>query len=103
MKQLLTALNTVSKSVLRRKVAFEDATDISTPRLTLNLKSFWPSDASGEVSSAFANFILPSGREMFHEGREGLGAVNQKVRLDDVIRLLNSLGVCDTEARGHLK
>lgn len=99
MKQLLTALNTVSKSVLRRKVAFEDATDISTPRLTLNLKSFSPSDAGGEVNSAFANFKIPSGREMFREGKAGLGSVNQKVRLDDEIQLLNSLGACDTEAR----
>lgn len=93
MKQLFAALNTISKSVLRRKIAFEEATDISTPRLTLNLKSFSPSDAGGEVSSGFANFKLPSGREMFRGGKAGLaGSVNQKVRLDDTIRLFNSPG-----------
>ena len=80
-KTLYTALNSVSTSILRRKVSFEDATEISTPRLTINLKSSSPSDTGGEVRAGFADFKLPRGNDLFHRANPGLTSVNQKVRL----------------------
>lgn len=78
-KNLFTVLNSVSTSMLRRKVSFEEATEISTPRLTVNIKSFTPSSAGGELRAGFANFELPDGKDMFRGGMAGLTSVNQKV------------------------
>ena len=83
-KNIFIALNSVSNSVLRRKVSFEEATEISTPRLTVNLKSSTPSDTGGEVRVGFANFKLPKGGDIFHKRKSGLTTVNQKVGFSKV-------------------
>ena len=79
MKKLFNVLNSVTGSLLRRKIAFEDATEISTPRLAINLKSTTPSDSGGEVSVGFAKFDVPKGGDMFRKAKPGLTSVNQKV------------------------
>ncbi len=79
MKKLFNVLNSVTVSLLRRKVSFEDATEISTPQLAINLKSAPPSNTGGEVNVGFANFNVPRGNDMFREAKEGLTSVNQKV------------------------
>jgi len=78
-KRLINALDSVTTSLLRSKVSFEEASEFSTPRLTVNLKSFTVSDAGGEVRVGFANFKLPEGSNMFRKGMPGLTSVNQKV------------------------
>lgn len=78
-KRLINALDSLTTSLLRSKVSFEEASEFSTPRLTVNLKSFTVSDAGGEVRVGFANFKLPGGSNMFLKGMPGLTSVNQKV------------------------
>ena len=78
-KRLINALDSLTTSLLRSKVSFEEASEFSTPRLTVNLKSFTVSDAGGEVRVGFANFKLPGGSNMFLKGMPGLTCVNQKV------------------------
>ena len=78
-KRLINALDSLTTSLLRSKVSFEEASEFSTPRLTVNLKSFTVSDAGGEVRVGFANFKLPGGSNMFRKGMPGLTSVNQKV------------------------
>ena len=78
-KRLINALDSLTTSLLRSKVSFEEASEFSTPRLTVNLKSFTVSDAGGEVRVGFANFKLPGGSNMFLKGIPGLTSVNQKV------------------------
>ena len=78
-KRLINALDSLTTSLLRSKVSFEEASEFSTPRLTVNLKSFTVSDAGGEVCVGFANFKLPGGSNMFLKGMPGLTSVNQKV------------------------
>ena len=78
-KRLVNALDSLTTSLLRSKVSFEEASEFSTPRLTVNLKSFTVSDAGGEVRVGFANFKLPGGSKMFFKGTPGLTSVNQKV------------------------
>ena len=78
-KRLINALDSLTTSLLRSKVSFEEASEFSTPRLTVNLKSFTVSDAGSEVRVGFANFKLPGGRNMFLKGMPGLTSVNQKV------------------------
>ena len=70
----------MSTSVLKRKIPFEEATEISTPRLTVHLSSSSPSNVGGDVRAGFANFKLPGGNDMFSRGNPGLTSVNQKVR-----------------------
>lgn len=79
MKKLFSVLNSVTRSLLRKKVLFEDATEISTPSLAINLKSATPSNTGGEVSVGFANFNVPRGNDMFRKAKAGLTSVNQKV------------------------
>lgn len=78
-KRLINALDSLTTSLLRSKVSFEEASEFSTPRLTVNLKSFTVSDAGSEVRVGFANFKLPGGSNMFLKGMPGLTSVNQKV------------------------
>ena len=78
-KRLINALDSLTTSLLRSKVSFEEASEFSTPRLTVNLKSFTVSDGGGEVHVGFANFKLPGGSNMFRKGMLGLTSVNQKV------------------------
>ena len=78
-KRLTNALDSLTTSLLRSKVSFEEASEFSTPKLTVNLKSFTVSDAGGEVRVGFANFKLPGGSNMFLKGTPGLTSVNQKV------------------------
>ena len=78
-KRLINALDSLTTSLLRSKVSFEEASEFSTPKLTVNLKSFTVSDAGGEVRVGFANFKLPGGSNMFLKGMTGLTSVNQKV------------------------
>lgn len=79
MKKLFNVLNSVAGSLLRRKVAFEDATEISTPRLAINLKSATPSNTGGEVNVGFAEFNVPRGNDMFNKAKPDVTFVNQKV------------------------
>jgi len=67
--------------VLRRKVPFEDSTEISTPHLAMSLKSAMPSNTGGKVNVGHANFDLPNGNDMFRQAKRGLTSVNQKVDL----------------------
>ena len=78
-KLLINALDSLTTSLLRSKVSFEEASEFSSPRLTVNLKSFTVSDAGSEVRVGFANFKLPGGSNMFLKGMPGLTSVNQKV------------------------
>lgn len=79
MKKIFTAVNSVSTSVLKRKISFEEATEVSTPRLTVHLSSSSPSNVGGDVRAGFANFKLPNGNGIFSRGNPGLTSVNQKV------------------------
>ena len=65
--------------MLRRKIPFEDSTEISTPHLAMSLKSTIPSNTGGEVNMGYANFDLPSGNDIFRQAKPGLTSVNQKV------------------------
>ena len=78
-KKLFSVLNSVARSLLRKKVSFEDATEISTPSLTINLKSATPSNVGGKLNVGFANFNVPRGNDMFRKTKSGLTSVNQKV------------------------
>ena len=79
MKKLFSVLNSVAGSLLRRKVAFEDATEISTPRLAINLKSTTSSNTGGEVNVGFAEFSVPPENDMFNKAKPDVTFVNQKV------------------------
>lgn len=78
-KKLFSVLNFLAASVLRRKIPFEDSTEISTPHLAMSLKSATPSIIGGKVSVGYANFDLPNGNDMFRRAKPGLTSVNQKV------------------------
>lgn len=78
-KKLFSVLNFLAASVLRRKIPFEDSTEISTPHLAMSLKSATPFNAGGKVNVGYANFDLPSGNNMFRQAKPGLTSVNQKV------------------------
>lgn len=78
-KKLFSVLNFVAASVLRRKIPFEDSTEISTPHLAISLKSATSSNTGGKVNVGHANFNLPSGNDMFRQAKPGLTSVNQKV------------------------
>ena len=80
MKKLFAVLNSVSTTVRRRKIPFEEATEISTPRLSISLKSSSLSRVGGKVQTGFANFKLPTATDLFsRSGKPGLTSVNQKV------------------------
>ena len=79
MKKLFSVLNFLAALVLRRKIPFEDSTEISTPHLAMSLKSAMPSNTGGTVNVGYANFDLPSGNDMFRQAKPGLTSVNQKV------------------------
>ena len=79
MKKLFSVLNFLAASVLRRKIPFEDSTEISTPHLAMSLKSAMPSNTGGKVNVGYANFDLPNGNDMFRQAKPGLTSVNQKV------------------------
>ena len=80
MKTLFTVLNSVLTTVLRRKIPFEEATEISTPGLSISLKSSFPSSVGGKVQTGFADFKLPTATDLFsRSGKLGLTSVNQKV------------------------
>lgn len=78
-KKLFSVLNFLAASVLRRKIPFEDSTEIFTPNLAMSLKSTTPSKTGGKVNVGYANFNLPSGNDMFRQAKPGLTSVNQKV------------------------
>lgn len=77
--KLFNVLNSVSASVLRTKVSFEEATEIVSPRLAINLKSTTPSNTGGNVKTGFANFNVPKGDDLFRHAKPGMTSVNQKV------------------------
>lgn len=78
-KKLFSVLNFLAASVLRRKIPFEDSTEIYTPHLAMSLKSTTPSSIRGKVNVEYANFDLPSGNDIFLQAKLGLTSVNQKV------------------------
>ena len=79
MKKLFSVLNVVAASVLRRKIPFEDSTEISTPHLAMSLKSATLSNAGGKVNVGYAKFDLADGNDLFRKADPGLTSVNQKV------------------------
>lgn len=72
-------MDSLSTSVLRTKVPYEEATEIISPRLALNLKSTAPSGTGGNVNTGFASFNVPKGKDLLRNARPGLTSVNQKV------------------------
>ncbi|XP_022796828.1 polycystic kidney disease protein 1-like 2 [Stylophora pistillata] len=77
--KLFNVVDSLSTSVLRTKVSYEEATEIISPRLALNLKSTSPSDTGGNVNTGFASFNVPKGKDLLRNARPGLTSVNQKV------------------------
>ena len=77
--KLFKVVDSLSTSVLRTKVPYEEATEIISSRLALNLKSTAPSGTGGNVNTGFASFNVPKGKDLLRNARPGLTSVNQKV------------------------
>ena len=77
--KLFKVVDSLSTSVLRTKVPYEEATEIISSRLALNLKSIAPSGTGGNVNTGFASFNVPKGKDLLRNARPGLTSVNQKV------------------------
>ena len=79
-KNLLANLNVVGGVVLKKKLAFDKSTDISSPSLNMSLQRASVDEVGGRVSTGAGQFNLPGGKDLFGNKDNKLDGVSQQVR-----------------------